>query len=102
MTASLAGYRFYKRKKALVQSDSKTQEGMDKITADFEADQELLQYENERLREVIEAQLASIDCLAIRKKAKYILEKDVLIIQGFIQEGKLTYEELTLFIWIVC
>lgn len=92
-SASLAGVRFYKHKKRLKEN----QADMEKITADFEADQELIQYESKRLTSMIQKQLSTIDLEAVRKKAPYIMEKDVLSIQGYIQAGKLSYEELTAF-----
>lgn len=49
-SASLVGVRFYKHKKRLKEN----QADMEKITADFENDQELIQYESKRLTSIIQ------------------------------------------------
>ena len=72
-------------------------EEMEKITVDYEAPQERIQYESERLISQIKKQLVGQDVAYLHRLAPEIIEKSIPELQQAIQAGKFSYEDLTAF-----
>lgn len=72
-------------------------EEMEKITVDYEAPQERIQYESERLVSQIKEQLVGQDVAYLHRLAPEIIEKSIPELQQAIQAGKFSYEDLTAF-----
>ena len=68
-----------------------------KLQGMVEAPQEALQYNQEKVNAVINKQLEGMDRKSLRAKSNLILEKSVSELQTSIQEGRLTYTDLTAF-----
>lgn len=72
-------------------------EEMEKMTVDYEAPQERIQYESERLVSQIKEQLVGQDVAYLHRLAPEIIEKSIPELQQAIQAGKFSYEDLTAF-----